>query len=147
MKKLTIATILLATTSLANAADIGRPVNPPVLDTWSWSGFYVGTMLGYGWSSASNDFAGYGYSVSAPTSGAGLLAGVYGGYNVQFANWSVGLETDIAWSNIKGSTSMSGHLDTESGSVPWAVRGTNKLKWLGTTRARVGYAFGSFMPY
>src|SRR5512139_187390 len=109
MKKLLIATTLLATTSLANAADIGRPINPPVLDTWSWSGFYVGTMLGGGWDSTSNAFSGYGYEIDAPTSGKGLLAGVYGGYNEQFANCVVGLETDLAWSNIKGSTSMSGH--------------------------------------
>ncbi|MGE5165322.1 MAG: outer membrane protein [Sphingobacteriales bacterium] len=147
MKKLLIATTLLASTTLANAADIARPVNPPILDTWSWSGFYVGTMWGGGWDSTSNDLNGYGYQVSAPTNGKGVLAGIYGGYNQQFANWVVGLETDIAWSNIKGSTSMGGHLDTDNGSVPWAVEGSNKLKWLGTTRARLGYAFGHFMPY
>src|SRR5512139_304130 len=148
MRKLVIATALLATTSLANAADLPRmAVNPPVLDTWSWSGFYVGALLGGGWDHASNTFDGYGYAIDTPTSGRGLLAGAYAGYNAQFHNWVVGLETDLAYSSIKGSTSINGHLDTEIGSIPWAAEGSNKLRWLGTTRGRVGYAFGPFMPY
>ena len=49
-----------------------------------------------------------------------------------------GLEGDLDWSNIKGSTAsavcVGGICETRN-------------NWLGTTRGRVGYAFGRLMPY
>src|SRR5512139_2577519 len=128
MKKLLIATALLATTTLANASDMARPVMPPVLATWSWTGFYVGAMAGGGWDSASNTLAGYGQSLDLPTKGNGVLAGGFAGYNYAWGPVVLGLETDIAWTNIRGSTSAGGHVATITGSMPWALEGSNHIE-------------------
>ena len=58
------------------------------------------------------------------------------GYNVQLSTVVVGLEADIDWSNIKGSTTVNcvSTCETSNG-------------WLGTARGRIGYAFDRFLPY
>jgi outer membrane immunogenic protein len=60
------------------------------------------------------------------------------GYNWQLGQWVYGLEGDIDWSDIRGSTSSD------------ACAGTScetRNNWLGTGRARIGYAFDRFLPY
>ena len=47
-----------------------------------------------------------------------------------------GLEGDIAWSNVKGSTNCGLGLTCET-----------STSWFATARGRVGYAFDRFMPY
>jgi outer membrane immunogenic protein len=58
------------------------------------------------------------------------------GYNMQFGSTVFGIESDIAWSDIKGSstTGCIGGCET-----------TNT--WLGTVRGRVGFALDRFLPY
>ena len=57
------------------------------------------------------------------------------GYNYQVGQTVLGLETDLDWSGIKGSSAC-GALTCET-----------KNTWLGTARGRIGYAFDRFMPY
>src|SRR5690349_11184629 len=136
MKRFLLASAsVLAMVGLANAADLPRPMytKAPPLATpyYNRTGFYVGINGGGGWGSANWNSIG-----SFDVSG-GLVGGTVG-YNWQTGAWVLGLEGDIDWADISGSTS------------PAACIGGNcstKNNWLGTARGRVGYAFDRWMPY
>ena len=121
--------------SAANAADLPRrhaamPVKAPeYMAAYNWTGAYVGINGGgawgrSNWSSAGTDFK---------TSG-GLVGGTIG-YNWQTGPAVFGLEGDLDWSNVKGSTACGG-FSCET-----------RNNWLGTFRGRIGYAFNRVMPY
>ncbi len=140
MKKLLLASVGLLALGLASAsaADLPRraapaPVYTPV-PVYNWSGFYVGINGGgaFGHSSVSNVLGSQGFNVDG-----GLVGGTIG-YNYQVGQWVFGVEGDIDWADIRGSTN----------SGP-CVGGTCSVKndWLATVRGRVGYAFDRFMPY
>ena len=68
---------------------------------YNWTGFYVGINGGGGWGSST-------WSNPAGTADADLAGGVVGGtlgYNYQMGQTVFGLEGDLDWSNIRGSTS------------------------------------------
>jgi len=139
----------VALVQIASAADL--PAKAPVYKTPvavapSWTGFYIGANVGGGWGNqsvnyAANDLtAAFLFFLGAPppasftTSGA--LAGLQLGYNWQFAgNWLAGLEADFDWSGIKGS-GLSGGAGVIA---PFTSTVEEKLNWLGTVRARLGY--------
>jgi outer membrane immunogenic protein len=143
MKRLVLAGLgALAVVTMmgaANAADLPRrqamPAKAPVYEApYNWSGFYVGINGGGGWghSSWSNSFG----TADANLSG-GLVGGTIG-YNYQMGQTVFGLEGDLDWSNIRGSTSTGicsgGSCETRN-------------SWLATARGRIGYAFYRVMPY
>ncbi|MEW6255014.1 MAG: outer membrane protein [Pseudomonadota bacterium] len=113
----------------AMAADLARPspATVPVAQpapVFSWTGFYIGGNAGYSWGSDSGALGGLNAD--------GWLAGGQIGYNYQFQNnVLVGLEADIQGGDVSG-----GALGLDS-----------KLDYLGTVRARVGYAFDRVLPY
>lgn len=139
MKKLLLASVGLVALGVASAsaADIPRRQIPPekapayVAPVYNWTGFYVGINGGGGWGrgEVSSPFS----SGSFNTSG-GLIGGTLG-YNYQMGQAVFGLEGDIDWSNIKGSSACAG--------TTCEVRND----WLGTVRGRLGYAMNNFMPY
>ncbi|MGE0340707.1 MAG: outer membrane protein [Xanthobacteraceae bacterium] len=120
----------LAIVGVASAADL--PVRGPVYmaapaPVFYWTGFYGGVHVGYGWGDSQHTFAG----ASVTPDIDGFTVGGQIGYNWQYApNWVFGIETDIAWSDISGSTVSPG---------PAFTSGTN-INWYGTTRLRLGYA-------
>jgi outer membrane immunogenic protein len=163
MRPLLIAVAAAASTlafaPIASAADLPlkAPVYapPPLTPVYSWSGFYVGGNIGYGWGSRTanftpNDFnaflsscGGAGGSTCPPPVSSdinGVLGGLQAGYNWQFnQNWLVGIETDFNWSGIKG-------IGTESflivpvffpGSSNFVV--SQNVEWFGTVRGRLGF--------
>ena len=65
------------------------------------------------------------------------------GYNWQTGPVVLGIETDVDWTNIKGSTAGPGGVCVADGGGQCQT----KQDWIGTTRGRIGYAFGRFMPY
>lgn len=112
--------------SVKDEPDYGPP-------RYLWTGLYTGLHAGYGWGKSSHtDDLGV-------TTGDFDLDGFVGGgtlgYNIQNGRFVWGLETDIAYSDISGGTSVLGFAYTTS------------LDWLWTVRARVGYDFGGWMPY
>jgi outer membrane immunogenic protein len=121
----------------ANAADIQRrqamPAKAPAyVQAYNWTGGYVGINGGGGW--GRSDF-------SAPfaTSGFRTSGGVVGGtvgYNWQANQAVFGVEADLDWSNIRGSSACGVGLTCET-----------RNNWLGTARGRIGYAFDRFLPY
>ncbi len=136
MKRLLIAGLgLVALAGTAAAADLAPapyykapPVYAPV--PFSWSGFYLGINGGGGFGSSSWDSTG-----SFDVSG-GLVGGTIG-YNYQIGQAVLGAEGDIDWSGLSGTVTTLG--------CPAGCTTSNS--WLGTARARVGYAAGRFMPY
>lgn len=136
------ATALLAASSAAHAADLPPPftVKAPLyapLPYDSWSGFYVGVNGGGGWGRTSHGdpFAPFFATGEFRTSGG--LFGATAGYNYQLGHLVLGLEGDIDWANIRGSASF----------APGPVVFTTELRWLGTVRGRLGYAWNGFLPY
>ena len=71
---------------------------PIYVAPFSWTGFYVGINGGYGWGKSNQTGNGPDFSISPK----GWLAGGTLGYNLQTGAWVWGLETDLDWSNSKG---------------------------------------------
>lgn len=149
-----IAIIVLFGTP-ALAADMAVKAPPPAATpaSPSWTGFYVGANAGYAWhdpavtftpNDALSQFATCdgGNGGTCPTGSAsfnlaGGLGGLQAGYNWQVGRaWVVGLETDFDGSNIRGTgTSPSFALSSFSSNF----QASEKVKWFGTIRGRVGF--------
>ncbi len=101
---------------------------PPITATlFDWSGFYWGVSGGYGWGDTTHSGAVMGGSFDAN----GWLLGGTLGMNWQAGQAVFGLEADMSWANLDGSA---GPLETN-------------LNWLGTGRARAGYAIDNYLFY
>jgi outer membrane immunogenic protein len=120
----------------------------------SWTGFYVGGNVGYGWGNrgvayVGNDpngglsyFTSFGYSGAQPPAtsfmSSGVIGGIQAGYNWQIsASWLVGFETDFDWAGIKGSDAKNNPLGAFS--VTYTQSVDEHVKWFGTVRGRIGY--------
>jgi outer membrane immunogenic protein len=141
-------TLLLGVIVLPVAA-IGSMSQPSVAVAQSaastWSGVYAGGTVGGAWgSSGQHDngtttttittFIGDGhYHISGPVVGGGL------GYNWQNGAWVAGMETDLAWADVKGQSDS-------CGPAPGHACGT-KVESLGTVRARLGMVLGGSPAY
>jgi outer membrane immunogenic protein len=97
---------------------------------YNWSGFYLGINGGGGWGTSQWDGVDK-FGIS------GALIGGTLGYNWQWGQWVAGIEGDLDWSGIKGTTNT------------FCAPGcTTRNHWLSTVRGRVGYAmFDRFLPY
>jgi outer membrane immunogenic protein len=110
----------------ATAADLGgarrgRISEEPILQQapFSWTGFYVGTHVGYGWTDID-------WSETPPIDGthdgSGWLAGGQIGYNWQSGRLVYGLEADISKTWIDGGNACCDH----------------SINWLASVRGRAG---------
>src|SRR5271155_4236849 len=104
------AGLLLGLSAAAVAAAPKKPPPPPPPPpAWSWTGFYVGGNVGYGWGSSSVnatfvDTAGIFLSTGSTTVHPdGVIGGGQIGYNWQSGNWVPGFEADIQGSGQRGS--------------------------------------------
>jgi outer membrane immunogenic protein len=143
---LAAAAALLASGSFASAADMPAKAQVyqapvPVLMA-SWNGWYIGATGGWGWGNAEQ-------SDNTPFSSGvydtdGGLIGATAGYNWQSGNLVFGAETDLSYSWIQGSAPQ-----PSAGNCGGSGLGRceSEINALGTLRARVGYAFGNFLPY
>jgi outer membrane immunogenic protein len=129
-----IAAMLIATIA-AQAADLPRPsYKAPAYSEpayANWTGFYVGLNAGYGFGTSNWDIP------AVSPSPKGILGGLTLGYNFQTGSWLWGVEGDIDYSGMKGSTDcpLGGTCDT-------------KNSWLGTGRGRIGYTgWNNWLPY
>lgn len=130
----------LALSSSAHAADtvVYEDQNPePVIveNAYNWSGVYVGIIGGgtFGKSSFTTDYGGFERYGHHPSASGGFLGGQIG-YDWQFNNkWVVGAVADIAWTSHKSNFDVG-----EFGR--FSDHGRGELDYLGTLRARVGYA-------
>jgi outer membrane immunogenic protein len=128
--------ILLASAALvsfagaASAADMPARMATkavPYLAVYNWTGFYVGANIGYGWG---RDTAG-----GSSTNLNGVIGGGQIGYNWQMNNLVVGLETDFQGSGQRADATGVGFSVTE------------RIRYFGTVRARLGYAWDRTLVY
>jgi outer membrane immunogenic protein len=132
-----VAVAALALMPSANAADLSvaplykAPPAPPVTPAYNWSGFYIGLNGGGGWGHSYWDSSATGINTS------GAVAGGTAGYNYQIGNAVLGVEGDIDWANLKGSST----------STLCPAGCSTSDSWLSTVRGRLGYAFGGVLPY
>jgi len=141
-----VALVFLAAGAMsARASDLparSNPPNTPWQAPFSWTGFYAGINGGYAWGQSSwSDPAAGANSGNFDMSG-GLLGGQLG-YNWQTGPVVLGVETDMDWLNAKGSTAAQGGVCAVDGGGQCQTQ----QSWLGTTRARVGYAFDRWLPF
>lgn len=104
---------------------------PPI---FNWSGFYTGLHAGYGWGRSRHDDPVLGSTGNFDADG-WLLGGLLG-VNYQVGQTVWGVEADMNWTDFSGSTSCG-----------VGISCSTSTDWLGTARARLGYAVDRFMPY
>jgi len=133
---LAVAIFGMAASALAADMAVKAPapvVNPPL----NWTGFYVGGNAGGAWATTSDSNAFF----AATTGNFHISGGIIGGqvgYNWQPSAWVFGIESDFDGSDVKGSTSAG---------LCTGVVCTIENTWVGTTRGRIGYSWGSWLPY
>jgi outer membrane immunogenic protein len=132
MKSVLVVLALAASVSAAVAADVLPPTPapppvyrpPPVSPVYNWTGFYVGGMGGYGWST----------NLGANLTG-GFAGGTFGG-NAQFGNFVVGGELEGAWADINQTVTVAG-----------IGAATDKIQAFGSVTARAGVAVDNLLIY
>ena len=151
---------IVALVTPAVAADVpvkAPPAAPPA--PYSWTGFYVGSAFGAGWSdeavsySANDPASAALLSGTFPTLGdqpvagvrirqAGPVSGIEAGYNWQTgANWLLGLEADFSVAKIDGQGSGTSFLQVPAVGFPTtqSITAAQKTDWYGSIRGRVGW--------
>lgn len=159
MKYIVIAgTVVLSLTGPVLAADIAvAPVSaaptsyyPNPALAYSWSGPYVGINGGYGfggseWSDPSNPS---GAASTGNFNVSGPLVGGTVGVNFQINHLVFGGEADYDYSHLKGiSTPANGFCALTTASFVTSTSCQTENTWLGTVRARIGYAFYRTLLY
>jgi outer membrane immunogenic protein len=103
---------------------------------YNWAGFYIGAHTGYGWGDykMADPFG----PVTGHLDPKGWLGGFQLGYNEYIApNWVLGSEIDFSWGDIKD----------DGPSSPAIALLSTKTDFMGTARARLGYAFDRTLIY
>jgi outer membrane immunogenic protein len=149
MKKFLFAGAILATFAAiqsASAADMALKAMPPPAPVYNWTGWYAGLNLGgsFGRAGDTATFAGVPFS-STSANLDGVIGGGQVGYNWQTGAWLLGLEADIQGSSERSSaTSNAASTILVCGvacflvPITGALTDTEKLRWFGTVRGRVG---------
>jgi outer membrane immunogenic protein len=142
----------ISTLALLNGIALGadlpqRPAPAPLLaptPVYNWTGIYVGLNGGYGWGNQdplnliTNRFDG---------ASVGFSGGVFGGTagaQIQSGHVVLGLEADLDWAGMKGSSTI---VPTTGSTIFAAVNATTNIDWETTARARVGYAQDNWLFY
>jgi len=136
-----IAFALTATSAYAADAIVEEPVAVIAPDTFSWTGGYIGINAGYAGgklkTNFNSDYSGqYFQSDSVSQKLNGFIGGVQAGYNWQYNQLVLGLETDIQGTSMKKNSRTGPYWLTEANNYADLEK---KITWLGTTRARIGY--------
>jgi opacity protein-like surface antigen len=150
----------------AHAADMRRIVKAPPPPVFTWDGFYAG--INAGGSVGRNDtidsgvftvpsvaIAAQPYAEQFKHSPAGWVAGMQAGYNAQFmSGLLLGVEADFQWTGQKDTVCMFACGSNTTGFFNLGGPGdssqllhTQKLDWLATARARIGFASNAWLWY
>lgn len=151
MKKFLLAGVaVIALASSVSAADLGVPGVPiataVMVPTFSWTGFYAGAHVGYGWGRSRAELVFAPANVvdgSGNVDPKGIFGGLHVGYNYQTGNLVLGLEADANLSSVGGRVTVS-----DPAGVPRPPNSvTSRLTWNGSARVRLGYAIDRLMPF
>src|SRR5919107_6057372 len=149
-----------AAVSSVSAADLPVRAAPPPLvaavPVFTWTGFYIGGNLGWGWRDDDNE--------TVVLTGPGIPAGLVGtlnfdngndgnftgggqiGYNYQIGSFVIGAEADIQGINTDDNDAV---FVAGPGNAGVFVPGEfeDNADWWGTVRLRAGVAFDRFLVY
>ncbi len=143
------ATAVMAGSALA--ADMPVKAPPPVL-AYDWSGFYLGGVIGGGWTRTDSSNPGLGLlgtlvgvPVVQTTDSSSFIGGVEGGDRYQFGKLVVGWEADMTWGNMNGTSISSFSPVPAAFTVTRAI--TADTKWAGTATSTLGIAHDRWLIY
>jgi outer membrane immunogenic protein len=147
MKRALVALLLsIAQTGTALAADLPIPAPLPSASyfpaaLYNWGGAYFGLNGGYAFGRSD-------WTLGAASTGGfqtnGFLFGGTLGWNFQYGRVVMGLEGDVDWSGLSGSSSTG--LCAPLG-APAGFACQTKSDWLSTARGRAGYAFDRILLF
>jgi outer membrane immunogenic protein len=145
----------------ALAADMPGEAPPAAEPVPNWTGFYIGTNGGYGWSKDSTTAAPFQnippifgktlipfFTLSNPVNGA--VFGGQLGYNYQIApTWVIGVEGDFDGTGLNGASQsiVPEPFGVRTRGVSNGFSAREKVEWLASVRARLGYAWGPSLFY
>ena len=163
MKKILLSSVaFLGLSAGAFAADrpSRRAPAPAVLaaPVFTWTGFYAGVNLGYGWGNSDNDtvvvpagtpgFAGATTVRFNDGESDGVLGGAQIGYNFQTGMFVFGVEADIQAADMGGGNGGGFAVTTPAAPAGFVfARQSGGIDWVGTVRARAGIAFDRNLVY
>jgi outer membrane immunogenic protein len=154
-KVIALAGALVLISTAASAMSFGS--SP---DRFSWTGFYVGGNIGYGWSDDDGGrlvantpgfdgaIGGGVVPLNFGTDPEGVLGGGQIGINWQATPvWVLGLEADLQASDIDDKSRI--NLSGAAQFFPTSSSATDALDWFGTVRGRIGYSgwFGTLVYF
>jgi outer membrane immunogenic protein len=132
----------------AHATDLPARVYtkaPPPAAVFDWTGGYVGANAGVavgGEGNSALSIPGFPSAETFNLASAGALGGGQVGYNYQFGNWVVGAEADLQGISNEKHTNCILTCNGVNGATV-----SQDISWLGTVRARIGYATGPILNY
>ena len=158
-----LAATALSTAAVSNVSAADLPVRaapPPIIATapvFTWTGFYVGGNLGWGWRDDDNETV----VLTGPGVPGGLVGGTLNfgngndgnflgggqiGYNYQIGSFVIGAEADIQWIDTDDNNAV---FVAGPGNTGLFVPGEfeDSSDWWGTVRLRAGVAFDRFLVY
>ena len=160
LRKIGVLFAAAAVSGSAFAADmpVKAPPPPAVAPANNWTGLYIGANAGGVWE---RDVGNSNYNdPNTPANltnnvqgnslgGRAFIGGIQAGYNWQMMQWVFGIETDWDWTNVKNGFCRQTDVDSVACSDNGAgfITLNEKTEWLGSVRARVGYAWDRFMFY
>lgn len=135
LKCVAFVSLVCVSQSAYAGGDARRYYSPPAYK--SWTGFYAGLQVGYGWDEDSDVRRGANLQTNdGPLEYSTAVGGVHIGYNLQRGMWVFGLEGDI--------DIMAGEGDDEGRGVNTNGIDTN---WAASFRARLGIADRNYLYY
>ncbi len=150
---------LLLGASRASAADLGVPVAPapayyPAATVYDWGGGYIGINGGYAFGQSewgSDPFNPSGLSSTGNFQVKGGLVGATAGVSGQWDAWVLGVEGDFDWQGLSGSSNSAfctSILSSPAAQLAGAgLSCKTQSNWVGTLRARLGYAWDRVLVY
>ncbi|MBB4039544.1 outer membrane immunogenic protein [Microvirga flocculans] len=149
-----VAGLTLAAAAVS-AADLARPAPPPVIAAppiFTWTGFYGGINLGWGWRDSNRETVVLGGAVPGtlyfPDNGdGGFTGGAQIGYNYQMGSFVIGVETDIQWADTNSDETVAFIPAGAPGTFVPGEFSNDFSDWFGTLRARAGVAFDRVLIY
>src|SRR5271169_3111133 len=153
LSSLAIAMAFVTTSVAAQAADLPMAPTyqppPPVVvrQIYNWTGIYVGVNGGGGWGSQdplniiTDRFDRFSHGISG-----GAFGGTFGA-QIQAAHVVMGLEADIDWASITGSSVNPATVDGVPAVPGGPFNAKTSITWESTVRARLGYANDNWLFY
>jgi outer membrane immunogenic protein len=156
IRKLPISGVLLATLGSATALAADLPSSPPpvpYVPGFTWTGLYLGANVGFGGDRFVYPFTaaavggGAAFAGSVSITSSGVIGGGQVGYNWEFPNnFLLGVETDFDGAAIRGKVTANVG-GTIGGPFGAGAEVGSTINYIGTVRARLGYAWDRFLVY